>query len=154
MFRPKNITNYSSQRIVMSKSDELHKAGLRATLPRKKILQIFEDNEKEHFSAEMVFEKLKEIGEEIGLATVYRVLTQFEEAGLITRNNFESGHAVYEINNGDHHDHLICMNCGVIIEFVDEGIEEKQKEIAEKYSFEVMDHSLTLFGLCEACQSK
>ena len=138
----------------MSKSDELHKAGLRATLPRKKILQIFEDNESEHFSAEMIFEQLREMGEEIGLATVYRVLTQFEEAGLVERHNFEGGHAVYELDNGQHHDHLICLNCGKIIEFVDEEIEKRQQELAEKYKFQCVDHSLTLFGLCEDCHDK
>lgn len=129
----------------MSSSD-LKKAGLKVTLPRMKILEILESSEKRHLSAEDVYKILIEQEEEIGLATVYRVLTQFEGAGLVERHNFEGGHAVFEIADGDHHDHLVDIETGKIVEFYDEIIEKRQKEIAEEHGFELSDHSLILYG--------
>ena len=128
-----------------SQSQDLRKAGLKVTLPRLKIFQIMEDSERRHLSAEDVYKLLLESGEDIGLATVYRVLTQFEAAGLVTRHNFEGGHAVFELDEGGHHDHMVCIETGDVIEFVSEEIERLQHEIAAKHGFHLEDHSLVMY---------
>ena len=133
-------------------SEQLKQVGLKVTLPRIKILQILESAQSHHFSAEMIYKALLDQGEDVGLATVYRVLTQFETAGLVTRHNFEGGHAVYELADGEHHDHLVCVKCGNVEEFVDELIEAQQKKIASSYGFKMTDHSLNIYGLCKNCQ--
>lgn len=128
-------------------NQELRRAGLKVTLPRVKILQILEgaDPTSQHMSAEEVYRALLEAGEEVGLATVYRVLTQFETAGLVTRHNFETGHSVFELSKGEHHDHMVCMDSGEVVEFVDPVIEKRQRELAEEHGFELIDHSLVLY---------
>lgn len=128
-------------------NQELRKAGLKVTLPRVKILQLLEESEgdKHHLSAEDVYKMLLDSGEDVGLATVYRVLTQFEAAGLVMRHNFEGGHSVFELSKGDHHDHMVCAETGQVIEFHDEVIEQRQHELAEKHGFELVDHSLVLY---------
>jgi Fur family transcriptional regulator, ferric uptake regulator len=131
---------------------ELRNVGLKVTVPRMKILKILEDANQHHMSAEDVFKRLMEQGEDVGLATVYRVLIQFETAGLIKRHNFESGHSVYEINQGEHHDHLVCQKCGAVAEFYDETIEKQQSSVAEKLGFEITDHNHTIYGICQSCQ--
>lgn len=132
-------------------SRELRKAGLKVTSPRKKILEILEKAASAHMSADDVYKILSDAGEEVGLATVYRVLTQFESAGLIKRHNFEGGHAVFELDQGEHHDHLVCVKCGRIEEFIDEIIEKRQDEIAQHKHFKITDHNLTLYGICSDC---
>ena len=132
---------------------DLKKAGLKATLPRIRILEILEQNHDQHLSAEDVYKIMLQSDTDIGLATIYRVLTQFETAGLIMRHRFEDGRAVFELNRGDHHDHIVCMGCGHVEEFVDEVIEQRQKEIAQKAGFEMTDHCLYIYGLCEKCRS-
>jgi Fur family transcriptional regulator, ferric uptake regulator len=128
-------------------NQELKKAGLKVTLPRLKILQILESNSEQgqHMSAEDVYKALLEAQEEVGLATVYRVLTQFESAGLVARHNFETGHSVYEMATGEHHDHMVCMETGDVIEFTDPLIEKRQHEIAKEHGFDLVDHSLVLY---------
>ena len=128
-------------------NQELKKAGLKVTLPRLKILQILESNSEQgqHMSAEDVYKALLEAEEEVGLATVYRVLTQFESAGLVARHNFETGHSVYEMATGEHHDHMVCMETGDVIEFTDPMIEKRQHEIAREHGFDLVDHSLVLY---------
>ncbi len=128
-------------------NQELRKAGLKVTLPRVKILQLLEqaETENQHFSAEDVYRALMESGEDVGLATVYRVLTQFEAAGLVTRHNFETGHSVFELEKGDHHDHIVCMETGDVIEFFDEVIESRQRQLVAERGFELVDHSLVLY---------
>jgi Fur family transcriptional regulator, ferric uptake regulator len=128
-------------------NQELRKAGLKVTLPRLKILQILESSEEgpQHLSAEDVYLALRAAGEEVGLATVYRVLTQFESAGLVDRHNFEAGHSVFELAKGDHHDHMVCVESGDVIEFTDLVIEKRQREIAAEHGFDLMDHSLVLY---------
>ncbi|HEC29659.1 MAG TPA: ferric iron uptake transcriptional regulator [Gammaproteobacteria bacterium] len=133
-------------------SHDIRKAGLKVTLPRVKILEVLENNENGHFSAEDVYKLLLETGEEIGLATVYRVLTQFETAGLVTRHHFDSGHSVFEMNQGGHHDHIVCVMCGRVDEFIDDTIEKLQYEIAEKAGYEMTDHSLYIYGICQDCR--
>ena len=123
---------------------ELRKVGLKVTLPRVKILQILENSSARHMSAEDVYKALIEAGEDVGLATVYRVLTQFETAELVTRHNFDSGHSVFELSRGDHHDHMVNMENGEVIEFTNDEIERLQHEIAEKLGYELVDHSLVL----------
>jgi Fur family ferric uptake transcriptional regulator len=132
----------------------LKKAGLKVTLPRVKILEILENAKDHHLSAEDVYRVLLESDEDIGLATVYRVLTQFEEAGLVVRHNFEGGHSVFELDHGRHHDHLVCVKCGRVEEFVDPVIEERQQDIATKAGFTITDHSLNIYGICGVCQQK
>jgi Fur family ferric uptake transcriptional regulator len=127
---------------------QIRKAGLKVTLPRVKILQLLEDSRKRHVSAEDVYRMLLDKGEEIGLATVYRVLTQFESAGLVCRHHFEGGQSVFELNRGGHHDHIVCLKCGKVVEFVDEVIEERQRAIAEKNGFAIHDHALVIYGIC------
>ncbi len=129
----------------MQQRNELRKAGLKVTLPRLKILEILANAKLRHLSAEDIYKELLQSGEDIGLATVYRVLTQFESAGLVTRHNFEGGHSVFELDDGDHHDHMVCVETGDVIEFVSEEIERLQHEIAEKHGFELIDHSLVLY---------
>lgn len=129
----------------MLQRQELRKAGLKVTLPRLKILEILENNEQRHLSAEDIYKELLDSGEDIGLATVYRVLTQFESAGLVTRHNFEGGHSVFEVDEGKHHDHMVCVETGDVIEFMNEEIERLQKEIARKHNYELIDHSLVLY---------
>ena len=133
-------------------SEDIKKAGLKVTLPRVKILEIMEKSVTRHLSAEDVYKKLIESDEEVGLATVYRVLTQFEAAGLVTRHHFEGGHSVFELEHGKHHDHIVCVKCGKIEEFVDDVIEQRQKDIAAKAGFEITDHCLYIYGICETCQ--
>ena len=129
----------------MQQRKELRKAGLKITLPRLKILEILESSKDRHLSAEDIYKELLGSGEDIGLATVYRVLTQFESAGLVTRHNFEGGHSVFELDDGDHHDHMVCVDTGEVTEFVSEEIERLQHEIAEKYGYDLVDHSLVLY---------
>ena len=129
----------------MEQRHELRKAGLKITLPRLKILEILENASNRHLSAEDIYKDLLDSGEEIGLATVYRVLTQFEAAGLVTRHNFEGGHSVFELDDGEHHDHMVCVETGEVIEFTSEEIERLQHEVAEKHGFELLDHSLVLY---------
>jgi Fur family ferric uptake transcriptional regulator len=132
----------------------LKKAGLKVTLPRVKILEILENAKDHHLSAEDVYRVLLESAEDIGLATVYRVLTQFEEAGLVVRHNFEGGHSVFELDHGHHHDHLVCVKCGKVEEFIDPIIEERQQEIAKKAGYTITDHSLNIYGICGVCQQQ
>ncbi len=135
-------------------NNDLRKAGLKVTLPRLRILQMLADAPDKHLSAEDIYKGLLDMGDEVGLATVYRVLTQFEAAGLVQRLNFESGQAVFELNKGSHHDHLVCTKCNAVEEFVDEVIEARQKAIAEKFGYEMTDHALNIFGICRACRSQ
>jgi len=129
----------------MEQRQELRKAGLKITLPRLKILEILENSKLRHMSAEDIYRELIGSDEDIGLATVYRVLTQFEAAGLVTRHNFEGGHSVFELDDGEHHDHMVCVDSGEVVEFVSADIERLQKEIAAKHGFELLDHSLVLY---------
>ncbi len=129
----------------MLQRQELRKAGLKVTLPRLKILEILENCDQRHLSAEDIYKELLEVGEDIGLATVYRVLTQFESAGLVTRHNFEGGHSVFELDSGEHHDHMVCISSGEVIEFRNEEIEKLQREIAKQHDFELIDHNLVLY---------
>ena len=135
-----------------TENQDLRNAGLKVTLPRVKILQILEGSKDKHFSAEDVYKALIEADEDVGLATVYRVLTQFEAAGLVMRHHFEGGHSVFELNSDDHHDHIVCTKCGKGDEFFDEVIEQQQDKIADKLGFEITDHSLYIYGLCPSCQ--
>jgi Fur family ferric uptake transcriptional regulator len=135
-------------------SNNLRKAGLKVTLPRMKILEILEVSSTRHMSAEDVYKALLDSGEEIGLATVYRVLTQFETAGLVNRHHFEGGHSVFELNQGGHHDHILCVKCGRVDEFVDEVIEQRQKAIAGDKGYEMTDHSLYIYGICPNCRDR
>ena len=134
-------------------SSELRKAGLKVTLPRMKILDILETTSSRHQSAEDVYKALLETGEDIGLATVYRVLTQFEAAGLVKRHHFEGGHSVFELNEGSHHDHILCVKCGKVDEFIDETIEKRQTAIAADLGYELTDHCLYMYGICKNCQA-
>ena len=129
-------------------SSDLRNAGLKVTLPRLKILDILADGTARHMSAEDMYKKLLVSNEDIGLATVYRVLTQFEAAGLVTRHHFEGGMAVFELNHGEHHDHIVCVDCGRVEEFMDGGIEERQHAVAKRLGFEISDHALILYGHC------
>ncbi len=129
----------------MQQRKELRKAGLKITLPRLKILEILEGSEMRHLSAEDIYKELLQAGDDIGLATVYRVLAQFAAAGLVARHNFEGGHSVFELDEGKHHDHMVCVSSGDVIEFVSEDIERLQHEIAEKHGYKLIDHSLVLY---------
>ncbi|MBE8716180.1 ferric iron uptake transcriptional regulator [Cellvibrio polysaccharolyticus] len=126
-------------------NQELRKVGLKVTLPRVKILQMLESAEQHHMSAEDVYKALMEQGDDVGLATVYRVLTQFETAGLVVRHNFDGGHSVFEIARGDHHDHMVCVDTGEVIEFHNDEIEQLQKKIAEDHGYQLTGHSLVLY---------
>jgi len=149
---PYLMVNYS--RSLILETADLKKAGLKVTLPRMKILEFLEASRDRHLSAEDIYKALLEANEEIGLATVYRVLTQFEAAGLVNRHHFEGGQAVFELNQGGHHDHLVCLKCGKVIEFMDPVIEERQQQIAIDNGFKITDHSMILYGHCDdpACQ--
>ena len=138
----------------MANIDELKNTGLKATLPRLKILEIFQTGSQRHMTAEDVFRVLLNEHSDIGLATVYRVLTQFEQAGILERSHFESGKAVYELNEGTHHDHLICTSCGKVEEFYDAEIERRQQMIAKDKGWIMQDHAMSLYGLCGDCASK
>jgi len=129
----------------MQQRNELRQAGLKVTLPRLKILEILEDSRLRHMSAEDIYKHLLQEGEDIGLATVYRVLTQFEAAGLVSRHNFEGGHSVFELDDGKHHDHMVVVDSGEVVEFVSAEIERIQHEIAEKHGYELLDHNLVLY---------
>ncbi|PIP79722.1 MAG: ferric iron uptake transcriptional regulator [Gammaproteobacteria bacterium CG22_combo_CG10-13_8_21_14_all_40_8] len=133
---------------------QLKKVGLKVTLPRVKVLKILENSDTRHVSAEDVYKSLLESGEEVGLATVYRVLTQFEQAGIVTRHHFEGGHSIFELDKGDHHDHMVCLKCGSVEEFLDEIIEERQHRIAQKANFKLQEHSMYLYGVCSDCQNE
>lgn len=135
-------------------NQDLKNAGLKATLPRIKILNFLESSQVRHMSAEDVYKAMLDAGEEVGLATVYRVLTQFEQAGLVTRHHFEGGHSVFELNEGKHHDHILCVKCGRVDEFVDKLIEERQIRIAEEKGYSMTDHSLYIYGICKNCQQR
>jgi Fur family ferric uptake transcriptional regulator len=138
----------------MDKIDELKSTGLKATLPRLKILEIFQKGEQRHMTAEDVYRVLLNDHSDIGLATVYRVLTQFEQAGILERSHFESGKAVYELNEGTHHDHLVCTSCGKVEEFYDAEIERRQQMIAVDKGWTLQDHAMSLYGLCGDCVKK
>ena len=129
----------------MTDDAELKKAGLKVTLPRLRILELLEDGDKAHLSTEEIYRRLIDAGEEVGLATVYRVLTQFEQAGICIRHNFEEGHAVYELTPSDHHDHMVCLDTGDVIEFTDDIIEERQRILAKERGYEIIDHSMVLY---------
>ncbi len=133
---------------------EIRDAGLKVTVPRMKILEVLERCGDQHVSAEDVYKILLQQGEEISLATIYRVLTQFETAELVNRHNFEGGFAVFELNRGGHHDHIMCVVCGKVVEFTDDLIEKRQHEIAQQHGFEIEDHSLVIYGRCDnpACK--
>ena len=132
----------------MTHADELKSSGLKATLPRIKILEVFQRAQRRHMTAEDVYKSLLTDGADVGLATVYRVLMQFEQAGLLTRSTFESGKSVFELNEGQHHDHLVCLTCGRVEEFFDDQIEQRQRAIAVSRGFEIHDHSLALYARC------
>lgn len=138
----------------MNSLEELKSTGLKATLPRLKILEIFQKSDQRHLTAEDVYRLLIEDRSDIGLATVYRVLTQFEQAGILVRSNFEGAKAIFELDDGSHHDHLICVSCGKVEEFHDPEIEARQIAVAEKLGYTLSDHELTLFGICSDCQKK
>lgn len=134
--------------------EDIRNAGLKVTQPRMRILAMFENSPTRHMGAEEIYRKLLEDGQDIGLATVYRVLTQFEAAGLLTRHHFESGHAVYELTEQQHHDHIVCVRCGRVDEFQSEEIETLQRAIAEKAGYEMTDHVLYIYGVCQKCQKQ
>lgn len=140
----------------MHDQKDLKNAGLKATLPRLKVLSLFENSKERHLSAEDIYKVMINTGEDVGLATVYRVLTQFEQAGLLIRHHFESGKAVFELNSGGHHDHIVCVKCGRVEEFYDEEIEKRQQNAAESLGFKMQDHSLTIYGICnkQPCSNK
>ncbi len=132
----------------MTRADELKSSGLKATLPRIKILEVFQKTSQRHMTAEDVFKVLLAEGADVGLATVYRVLMQFEQAGLLSRNHFETGKSVFELNEGKHHDHLVCVDCGRVEEFFDAEIEKRQRSVAISRGFELQDHALSLYAAC------
>jgi Fur family ferric uptake transcriptional regulator len=132
----------------VSNADELKNSGLKATLPRIKVLEVFQHAQLRHMTAEDVYKALLAEGADVGLATVYRVLMQFEQAGLLLRSNFESGKSVFELNEGQHHDHLVCLTCGRVEEFYDAQIEQRQRAVAQQRGFELHDHSLALYADC------
>ncbi len=135
----------------MGNIDELKSTGLKATLPRLKILEVFQKGTQRHLTAEDVFRVLLTDHSDIGLATVYRVLMQFEQAGILSRSHFDSGKAVYELNEGSHHDHLVCTSCGKVEEFYDAEIERIQEKVAQEKGWVLQDHAMSLYGLCSTC---
>lgn len=142
---------------ILTNAQNLKELGLKATGPRLKILEIFRSRAEEgsrHLSAEEVYRELLTAGEDIGLATVYRVLAQFASAGILVRRNFEHGTAVFEMDDGNHHDHLICVMCGNVVEFIDTEIEKRQAVIASEHGYSLVDHSMALYGVCKACRKK
>lgn len=138
---------------IAQQDKELRKAGLKVTLPRIKILELLEEahGNNRHLSAEDVFRQLRDAGEDIGLATVYRVLTQFQDAGLVIKHNFDNDQAVFELESGQHHDHMVCLRCNKVIEFADTVIEQRQQQIANEAGFRLTHHSLTMHGICAEC---
>ena len=132
----------------MTHADELKSSGLKATLPRIKVLEVFQRTAQRHMTAEDVFKALLQEGADVGLATVYRVLMQFEQAGLLSRSHFESGKSVFELNEGQHHDHLVCLTCGRVEEFFDPEIEQRQRSVAAARGFDLQDHALSLYAVC------
>ena len=148
------VLQSSRGRVQVSTTAELKSAGLKATLPRLKILEIFNSGRQRHMSAEDVYRELLQERQDVGLATVYRVLTQFEQAGLLKRSNFESGKSVFELDEGQHHDHLVCLQCGRVEEFFDSAIEQRQHRVAAEHGFELQDHALALYGNCVRPQCK
>jgi len=138
----------------MHEDEDLKSAGLKVTLPRIKVLEIFRTAETRHLSAEDVYHRLAGQNADVGLATVYRVLMQLEEAGMLARNSFNAGKAVYELDEGKHHDHLICLGCGRTEEFIDPTIEKRQKTVAESFGYTLRDHQMALYGYCPACATK
>jgi Fur family transcriptional regulator, ferric uptake regulator len=140
----------------MTNIDELKSTGLKATLPRLKVLEVFQKGAQRHMTAEDVFRVLLQERSDVGLATVYRVLTQFEQAGILNRSNFESGKAVYELNEGQHHDHLVCLDCGIVEEFYDAEIESRQNDVAKARGFTIAEHALSLYAHCnkEVCPNR
>ena len=140
----------------MSNADELKSSGLKATLPRIKILEVFQQTAQRHLTAEDVYKVLLADGSDVGLATVYRVLMQFEQAGLLSRNHFESGKSVFELNEGKHHDHLVCIDCGRVEEFFDAEIEKRQRAVAQSRGFDLQEHALSLYAVCakKSCPQK
>ena len=133
-------------------AEDLKSAGLKVTLPRLKILEVLEKSSNHHLTVEDIYRALIEQNKEINVATIYRVLSQFEESGIVNKLNFENNQAVYELSNVEHHDHLVCVKCNIIIEFQDDVIEQHQLQIANKYGFQLTDHSLYLYGLCKTCK--
>src|SRR5688572_23370082 len=148
MAAPRERPPHSGAAFTMSTAQDLKHAGLKATLPRLRIINLFESSKVRHLTAEDVYRQLQSEGIDIGLATVYRVLTQFEQAGLLSRHHFESGKAVYELNEGRHHDHLVCLQCGRVEEFYDSEIEKRQNEVARQRGFQLRGHSLALYAEC------
>ena len=148
------VSPWHTKDLVMTNIDELKSTGLKATLPRLKILEIFQKGAQRHMTAEDVFRVLLDERSDIGLATVYRVLTQFEQAGILIRSNFESGKAVYELNEGQHHDHFVCTVCSKVEEFYDPEIEKRQNLIAKDKGWVIHDHSMALYGQCADCAKK
>lgn len=148
--------NEYTENMAMTNIDELKNTGLKATVPRLKILEVFQRGTQRHMTAEDVFRVLLQEHSDVGLATVYRVLTQFEQASILTRSNFESGKAVYELNEGQHHDHLVCLDCGKVEEFYDAEIEKRQKAVAKSKGFLIADHALSLYATCtkENCPNR
>ena len=132
----------------MTNAEELKSSGLKATLPRIRILEVFQKTQRRHMTAEDVYKTLLAEGSDIGLATVYRVLMQFEQAGLLSRNHFESGKSVFELNEGSHHDHLVCLDCGRVEEFFDPEIESRQRAVAQARGFDLQEHALSLYAVC------
>lgn len=132
-------------------TEDLHKAGLKTTLPRLKVLSILEESDNRHMSAEDVYREVLKDSDPVGLATVYRVLAQFVEAGLVVRHQFEGDKSVFELNDAAHHDHMVCVKCGLVIEFVNREIESLQEQVADRHEFDLQEHSLTLYGLCSNC---
>lgn len=145
----------AAQGRVTDRAEELKTSGLKATLPRLKVLEVFQRSGQRHLAAEDVFKALLVDGADVGLATVYRVLMQFTQAGLLQRHHFEGGRAVFEINEGRHHDHMVCLRCGKVVEFYDEQIEQRQRELARQFDFDLQEHSLAMYGLCSdaACRA-
>lgn len=133
---------------------QIKQAGLKVTLPRVKVLNVFETSDENHLSAEDIYRTLLQKGEQIGLATVYRVLTQFEGAGLIRRHHFDGGQSVFELDRGAHHDHLVCVKCGKVVEFLENNIEERQGNVAQGHGFSLEDRSLVIYGICLNCHAR
>lgn len=138
-----------AHRLTVMQNAELKRVGLKTTVPRLTILAMLEDSAVRHLSAEDIYKRLLDAGQDIGLATVYRVLTQFETAGLVIRHNFEGGRSVFELNNETHHDHIVCIRCGKVFEFIDDTIEDRQRHVAKKAGFVLNHHSMHLYGLCK-----
>jgi Fur family transcriptional regulator, ferric uptake regulator len=157
LFVTENMTthNHDHKASALSSTD-LKASGLKATLPRLKILEIFQNSAVRHLTAEDVYKILLTENMDVGLATVYRVLTQFEQAGLLARNHFETGKAIFELNEGTHHDHLVCLDCGLVEEFYDEEIEKRQQTVALQRGFKIAEHALAIYGNCtkENCEHK